>query len=152
NALIQEIHLFNEDPIAPEDLKSDPVLSLDKIRLIPRGRRLTFRDLFDYANRELVGCSIIAANADIFFDESLTLLDGYDLEGKLLCLSRWDVQRDGSAHFFEHPSSQDAWIFKAPLRSFHCDFHLGLLGCDNRLAWEAQQAGLQLSNPSRSLR
>ena len=152
NELIQEIHLFNEDPILPGDLKSDPIFSLAKIRIVPHGRRLTFRDLFDYSNQKLTGNNIITANADIFFDESLARLRDYDLEGKLLCLSRWDVEPDGSEHLFEHPSSQDAWIFKAPIPPFHCDFHLGMLGCDNRLAWEAQQAGLRLSNPSRSLR
>ena len=85
---------------------------------------------FDYANRKLAGHCVIAANADIFFDDSLALLEGCDLRGKLLCLSRWDVQADGSASFFEHPASQDAWIFRAPVRGFPCDFPLGVPGCE----------------------
>ena len=116
------------------------------------GRRLTFRDLFDYLNRNLAGHGVIAANADIFFDDSLALLDGYDLEDRLLCLSRWDVHADGSASLFEHPASQDAWIFQAPVRGFSCGFPLGVPGCENRLAWEAQRAGLKLSNPGRSIK
>ena len=49
-------------------------------------------------------------------------------------------------------SSQDASIFQPPLPEFPCDWHLGLPGCDNRLAYEAKQAGLVLENPARSLR
>lgn len=152
NELIREIHLFIEDSVAAEDLQSDSVLSGNKLRLVPHGRRLTFRDLFDYSNRNLEGRGVIAANADIFFDDSLGLLEDYELDGKLLCLSRWDVQADGSASFFEHPASQDAWIFRAPVRGFACDFPLGVPGCENRLAWEAQRAGLKLSNPGRSIK
>lgn len=151
NELIREIHVFNED-VASVDVKSDPVLSLEKIRLIQHGRRLMYRDLFNYANQNLGGRNVVIANADIFFDESLALLESHDLSGKLLCLSRWDVRADGSTVFFEHPASQDAWIFRAPIRKFRNDFHLGLPGCENRLAWEAKHAGLKLSNPSRSIR
>lgn len=152
NELFQEVHVFLEDPIADEASISHPALSAAKTRLIKRGRRLTYRYLFDYANRELAGQDVVIANADIFFDGTLARLKGYDLSGKLLCLSRWDVQPDGSSSFFDHPCSQDAWIFRTPIREFACDFHLGVPGCDNRLAWEAGRAGLALSNPSRSLR
>ncbi len=149
---LDEIHVFIEDSIAAEELKSDDLFSSAKVRLISHGRRVTFRDLFDYASRKLAGRTVVIANADIFFDQTLTRLDGYDLSGKLLCLSRWDVQPDDSTLFFEHAASQDAWIFQAPIRSFYCNFNLGVLGCDNRLAWEAEQAGIKLSNPSRSVR
>jgi FkbM family methyltransferase len=149
---LDEIHVFIEDAMAAKELQAHTEFSVAKVRLIEHGRRVTYRSLFDYANQHLQGRGVVIANADIFFDDTLARLDGYDLSGKLLCLSRWDVHADGSASLFEHPSSQDAWIFKAPVPSFHCDFHLGLLGCDNRLAWEAEQAGLKLSNPSRSVR
>jgi len=153
NDNLDEIHLFTEEPLSLDKLLIDyPLLSAAKVRLIARGRRLTYHDLFDYANRCLQGRGVIIANADIFFDHSLARLDGYDLAGKLLCLSRWDVQSDGSAHFFNHPASQDAWIFRSPIREFPCDFYLGMPGCDNRLAWEADNAGLVISNPGRSVR
>src|SRR5437764_554416 len=98
---IQEVHLFDEDTSEPRELMADGYLNLDKVRLIPHGRRLTYRDLFGYANQCLAGCAVIIANADIFFDRSLSHLDSYDLSGKLLCLSRWDVQPDGSLQLFE---------------------------------------------------
>ncbi|MDT5122137.1 MAG: hypothetical protein QOC96_1619 [Acidobacteriota bacterium] len=153
NNRLDEIHLFVEEPVGLDKLLSTyPLLAADKIRLIAHARRVTYRDLFAYANTHLPGHCVIIANADIFFDHTLARLDGYDLSGKLFCLSRWDVQPDGSACFFEHPASQDAWIFQAPIREFSCDFHLGVLGCDNRLAWEAERAGLVLANPGRSLK
>jgi hypothetical protein len=153
NALFDEIHVCSEGPADVAQIRSShSALAAPKIRLFAYGRRLTYRDLFLHANRHLRGQSVVIANADMFFDETLGRLDGYDLSGKLLCLSRWDVQKDGTACFFNHACSQDAWIFQAPVIDFFCDFHMGVLGCDNRLAWEAKQAGLEISNPSRSVR
>jgi hypothetical protein len=146
---IGEIHLFLEEALNAEACSA---LADPKIRLVDHGRRATFRELFDYANDNLAGRHVAIANADIYFDGSLARLGGYDLSNELLCLSRWNVESDGSAWLFEHPDSQDAWIFEAPIRPFPCDFHLGLPACDNRLAWEAEQAGLAVSNPARSLR
>jgi FkbM family methyltransferase len=152
NTRIDEIRVFVEEPGEADKLVvAYPLLAGDKVRLVAHGRRVTYRDLFMHANARLPDRRVVVANADIYFDNTLALLDGYDLADRLLCLSRWDVQPDGSARFFEHPASQDAWIFQAPIREFSCDFHLGVLGCDNRLAWEADRAGLVLSNPSRSL-
>lgn len=153
NRKISGVHVFVEDAVDPAVVAMlYPQLASPKVRLVAHGRRLTFRDLFSYANHELPGRRVIIANADIYFDHTLARLDGYDLAGRLLCLSRWDRHGDGSWRLFEFESSQDAWIFQTPLLEFECDFHLGLLGCDNRLAWEAGYAGLVLSNPSRSIR
>ena len=153
NDCLGEIHVFVEEPHDLCDMAAaNPLLGHARIRLIPLGRRVTFRDFFAYANCHLSGQRVIIANADIYTDSTLALLEGHDLTGKLLCLSRWDVLPEGPARFFDHPSSQDAWIFESPIREFFCDFYLGLPGCDNRLAWEAGQAGLLLSNPGHSLR
>jgi Glycosyl transferase family 2 len=145
NDLVSEVHVFVE--AAQLALLDDP-----KLRRIEHGRRVTYRELFAYANEHLPGKRVIIANADIYFDGTLARLADEDLSGKLLCLSRWDVQSDGSSVFFEHPWSQDAWVFDAPLPLFSCDFPPGVPGCDNRLAWEAAHAGLTLANPSRSVR
>jgi hypothetical protein len=153
NLRITEIHVFVEEPGGADRLVAAyPLLAAPKVCLTAHGRRVTYRDLFAYANARLSGRCVAVANADIYFDESLALLDGYDLAGRLLCLSRWDVQPDGSARFFDHAGSQDAWIFQVPIREFSCEFPLGVPNCDQRLAWEADRAGLVLSNPSRSLR
>jgi FkbM family methyltransferase len=147
----EEVHVFVEDASAHE-LLHRWFAAAPKLRLLQQGRRATYRDLFAHANTLPRGRIVIIANADIFFDESLARLNGHELSGRLLCLSRWDVRPDGSVAFFDHSASQDAWIFQTPIRKFPCDFHLGVPGCDNRLAWEAGHAGLQVSNPGRSVR
>jgi hypothetical protein len=152
NPWLDEIHLFIEEIIPLDELcAAYPQLACKKIRLISQRRRVKYEDLFSYANRNLPGCTIIISNADIYFNHTLARLHGYDLAGKLFCLSRWDMQRDGTARFFNHPFSQDAWIFQSPIREFRSDFHMGLLSCDNRLAWEAGQVGLELLNPGQSI-
>ena len=70
----------------------------------------------------------------------------------MFCLSRWDEAADGTLRHFDRPYSQDAWIFVPPLPRLVSDFNLGKLGCDNRLAYEAERVGLIVSNPSRSVR
>ncbi len=153
NPYIDEIHLLVEQPVELEALRLKyPELAAEKIRLVLHARRAAYAQFFSYANTRLPGTTVVLANADIYFDRSLARLLDYDLHGRFLCLTRWDVQSDGSASFFEHPASQDAWIFQTPLRHINADFHLGVLGCDNRLAWEAEHAGLTLSNPGRSVR
>lgn len=153
NERIAALHLFVEYAVdQPALAREYPVLSGEKIHLVPHGRRVRYADLFAYANDHFGGRRVIIANADIYFDETLAGLDRLDLSGRLLCLSRWDVQPDGAATFFDHGGSQDAWIFDAPIPRFRSDFHLGLLGCDNRLAWEAANAGLELHNPGRHIR
>ena len=153
NRAIAEVHVFVEEEIDPAALAAEfPQLALPNVRIVPLGRRQTYQDLFGYANRTLPGRRVIVANTDIFFDHTLARLDDYDLTGALVCLSRCDIHGDGSWSLFDFESSQDAWIFDAPIREFACSFHLGVLGCDNRLAWEAADAGLLVANPSRTIR
>ena len=153
NPHISEVRAFLEEGGGSERyVATYAVLRHPKLQLVDHGRRTTYRELFDHANRHLTGRRAIIANADIYFDHTLARLNAVRLDGRLACLSRWEVLEDGSAHLFEHPSSQDAWIFQVPVPAIACDFHLGLLGCDNRLAWEAQAAGLTVFNPGRSVR
>lgn len=153
NRSITAMRVFVEDGTPPADvLAAADEAHRDKVQIVEHRRRLTYHDLFSFAATFPTPQRFVIANADIYFDRTLGLLDGIELSNQLLCLSRWDVRNDGSAVFFNHPSSQDAWIFETPLARFHCRFHLGLPGCDNRLAWEAAHAGIKLSNPSRSIR
>jgi len=151
NDRFEEVHVFVEEPPERDVVRAHADLGAAKVRVVAHGRRVTYRDLFAYANQRLAGHRVIIANADIYFDDTLARLDTVDLTGRLLCLTRWDVRPDGSAAFCGRGDSQDAWVFEAPLRDFPCDFPLGVPGCDNRLAWEAECAGLAVSNPSRSV-
>jgi len=153
NEYIERIDVFLEDPVSPADAQARfPALASRKVHLVAHGSRLTYSHLLDYANRHLPGAGVIISNADIFFDETLALLDEEPLAGRMLCLSRWDQATDGTFRHFDHPESQDAWVFEPPVPSVAADFCLGKPGCDNRLAYEAERAGLMVLNPSRSVR
>src|ERR1700726_812036 len=153
NANIEEVVVFVEDETTSAAVRERfPVLGHPKARLLEHGRRLTYSQLFAYANLNLNGAAVIIANADIFFDETLALLEEETLSGRMLCLSRWDQATDGTLSHFDRPESQDAWIFEPPLPPIAADFCLGRSGCDNRLAYEAERAGLLVLNPSRSVR
>jgi hypothetical protein len=150
---LEQIRVFLEEPLDAAALVAEhPALGAPKVRLLAHGRRLTYRALFAHAAAELAGKRVIIANADIYFDTTLGRLASFDFGNRLLCLSRWDVAADGALRLFDHPHSQDAWIFQSPLRDFSCDFPLGVPGCDNRLAWEARNAGIEVLNPARSVR
>lgn len=139
NPYIDRFIVFNEEA---DQLFSD-VADSSVLQGINLRRRATYADFFDYAARELAGSVCIVANADVSFDETLEALEGYQLEGKLLCISRED-------NFVDY--SQDAWIFHSPLPRMNAGIELGRPGCDNRIAYEAAAAGLQLENPCYSIR
>jgi len=152
NPCLDEIHVFIEDTSDPAEVLAEVAVEhRAKLRFVELRRRLLFVDLFRYASDQLAGVAVAIANADIFFDDTLGLLAGRDLFNQLLCLSRWDEREDGSPIFYDQPWRQDAWIFEAPLRPFDAAFHLGLPGCDNRIAAEAAAVGIAVSNPSRSI-
>jgi len=116
--------------------------------------RPTYGDCFALADKLYPNRRIIIANADIYFNATLFILDHYDLTNKFLAITRWNVLPDGGIKPYIWPNgqpaiaSQDAWIFRAPLVSFVNDaICLGTHHCDGRIAYEAQLVGLQVSNP-----
>lgn len=143
---VHAVHLFIEDTLAPAPPEHP------KVTALTRGVRTTFAAYFQHANQ--IGGRCIIANSDIYFDATLGLLSGRDLDHTLLCLSRWDVKKDGGAVLYQNAFSQDAWIFDAPLHldPRRVDFTLGRLGCDGRLARVAKQSSFHLCNPARSIR
>ncbi|MFA6066326.1 MAG: hypothetical protein WC707_04070 [Candidatus Babeliaceae bacterium] len=115
-------------------------------------KRPTYGQLFDYAHQHAKNKNIILTNADIFFNHTLHLLDGIDLTNKFLAITRWQVQLDGAITFYTDNGSQDTWIFKTPLRKFQdSNIPLGICGCDNCIAYQAIQSGLEVYNPNLSL-
>lgn len=154
---IGAVHLFVEDGLTPEAaLASCADLGHPKVTLVPSAGRATFNRYFAYANAHLVGQTVALANADIYFDRSLSALDDCRRRRKLhqlmICLARWDVQPDGTSKLYDVDFSQDAWIFRPPVRIQNCGFTPGIPGCENRIAWEAQHAGLKVENCARTLR
>ena len=71
--------------------------------------------------------------------------------GEAFALSRWE-DLPGSRGLLDRCDSQDAWIFRGPIKNVSADFTAGIRGCDNRLAAELHKAGYRVSNPSRAIR
>lgn len=113
--------------------------------------RSTFKDFFNCINSVTSPTDInIIINSDIYlpegFNVNLSANDCY-------ALSRWDIQPDGSAIHYNNPSSQDTWIFRGAIKMVeNCNFVLGVPGCDNKIAYQLQQAGYRVTNPSLSIK
>lgn len=56
--------------------------------------RPTYRYCFEYASKTFPNSRVILSNADIFFNETLTLLDNFDLNNTILTLSRWKLLKN----------------------------------------------------------
>lgn len=145
NPLIDRIMLFAE---------SVPELINDKVTIISSNRP-TYNDKFNAINRYCVSpmeISIIA-NSDIYFDESLKEL-GSMISGRFcIALSRYDVKPDSEPVLHNEKFSQDTWIFCGKVKPVKFgSFHLGVPGCDNRIAWELNRTGYILKNPASKIK
>lgn len=164
NPYIDEIHMLNEEIYAlgflPESLSK-------KVKQIDIGKRLTYHDVFQYYSANLANQICILANADIFTDESLELLQHIRFGKHVIALNRYEYEKEGSIHFvcglqqdrsdcpYNTPYSpsrwnQDAWIWKSPDISIpNSDFQIGRVGCDNHIAYQLYTHGWKVYNPSR---
>ena len=142
NPLIDNIYLIVEGDVKlPQS---------DKLILI-QGKRPTYRDFFELIDNTVTSANDISivANTDIYFNETLSLLNIQDRQ--CLALSRWDKTKAGLKLHNER-YSQDTWIFKGKMRNVRfCDFYLGIPGCDNRIAYELNRAGYRLHNPANTI-
>jgi hypothetical protein len=94
----------------------------------------------------------IVVNSDIFLAETIVLAENIKSD-ECYALSRWDLKPNGTSVFFNRQDSQDAWIFRGQMNpNLKADFPLGLCGSDNRLAYELNNVGYKMSNPSLSIR
>ena len=135
-------------------VSSQDVIVSDKLILHVGYERPTFNDFFEIMSIPEFSNDInILANTDIFFQD-LQQIRNYGLDDKTcLALSRWDYSEDGNAILFDRADSQDTWIFYgSPKIRTSIDFHAGEAGCDNRLAYELQQSGCNVTNPSKSIK
>lgn len=110
-------------------------------------QRPTFNTMLSYSGANKWN---IIANADIFFDDTLSNVYKYT-ENDFLALTRYEII-NGSPRFFEKPDSQDSWIYYGIPKKIDADFTQGILGCDNSLCYKALEAGYNVINPSLSIK
>jgi hypothetical protein len=143
---LDEVCVFDEQS---GTLPAHPRLSVRTV-----SQRPTYAQFFDWINQTsgAEDWSIIA-NTDICFDRSLVMLKNLSVTSRqVFALSRWDVLPDGSCRLFDRGDSQDSWFFRGPVCDVQGNFPLGVYDCDNKIAWELQQAGYEVINPALSLR
>jgi hypothetical protein len=131
------------------ELPDSPAIRIRGIK-----KRPTYDDFFCWINELAQADDVsIIANADIFFDQSLSLIGDLDWTyPSVMALSRWDLLEGERVRLFEHGDSQDCWIFRGPILPVKGDFPLGVYDCDNKIAWELEAAGYRVTNPALSLR
>lgn len=148
NPLISKIILVCDETV-PEQLS----FGFDKVTMHRLGKRATFSDMFyriapKYVTNEDI---VIIANSDIYFDKTLSKLKYIDWEKEIaLALSRWD-KVNGKWECYPTWDSQDVWVFKGAIKPMFAEFNLGLAGCDNRIAYEIDNAGYWIFNPSKEI-
>jgi hypothetical protein len=121
------------------DLHSDLDGLSDKVERILVGYVPTYMQFFQLANALCKDDIIVLSNLDMYFNDTLRFVHKYIGDNKILALSRWDVQSDGTLNLWECArGSQDTWIFKSPINTSDmlADFTLGIGACDNRIAYE----------------
>ena len=99
------------------------------------------------------------ANGDIFFDDSLKLLDLIDFNKKVcVAITRHESNNTKKIIRFREEKyigcSQDCWIFKGHISIDNIDlvdFNFGIPGCDNRLAYELDRNGYKILNPCKDI-
>lgn len=112
--------------------------------------RLTYKQIFELTN-EYPDCINVIANSDIYFDETI-LFARFMNENDCYALSRWDYKENGLAVLFDRKDSQDVWIFNGAVRKIESgNYYLGTAGCDNRIAYELNNAGYNVLNPSKTI-
>lgn len=144
NTLISHIHLLTD-----EDVVLPPLLA--KTSIIRFSQRPTYHDWIACA-RHSRGIGVLA-NADIYFDESASLLPGLLARPRtFVALTRHDW-RNGSLHPHPNPRwSQDCWAlnFDQDLPQSLVDqlrIPLGVPRCDNKAAYVFAIHGWRIVNP-----
>ena len=158
NNLINKIFLFGEKQYDFSKFKNFD----KKVIFINIEERLSFREVFNFANKKYKEDNLnnifILSNSDIHFDSSLKNLLNYNLDNKFLCLSRIDKEENNKYIYCpETKYSQDTWIWNKEIKlnkkktkkfkHFNDDgIKLGVMGCDNYMAYMMNDLGYQVLN------
>jgi hypothetical protein len=146
NPFLNSIVLFVEQSF-PTSLLDHP-----KIKFVTTTSRIpTYGDFLSYAATLADGSIIIISNTDICFDHEVERIQEWDLDNRLVVLSRKEGRPGSRAFLTNHHHSSDSWIVKTPLLTSTCDISLGILHCETAFISHMQQAGYTVSNASLSV-
>ena len=116
--------------------------------------RIRYDDFFE-ATQDYPDDINILANSDIYFNDTIkNVLNIRDRE--CYAITRSELKGEKIVPFEEMNTynreakarfSQDVWVFKGAVKRVRANFHLGVPGCDNRVAHEISMAGYKVTNP-----
>lgn len=151
NSAFHHVYLLQDD---------DTPLPFDnaKLKVLPLDRRPSYRDWVKLSCENGSGRISVLANSDIYFDESILLLQDLLLpdERRFVALSRYDKKAETVT---PHPNphwSQDTWAFRPanniPLSMMKSlDFPLGVPRCDNKVAYVFSINAFDVYNPIKDI-
>lgn len=153
NNMIENIYLLNDKIYELNFIKDQS--KIKQFNIIDDNSKLNFKDAIEFINSYCYKELVILSNTDIYFNKSLSLIKQENLDNQILCLLRYNVDKNGNYDIFKHfgeprSDSQDCWIFQSPLKinTNDINFTFGTLGCDNIFASKAHEQGYELLNPS----
>jgi hypothetical protein len=149
NKLINKVYLFMEKD-------SELYFDSPKIEKVIRKKRPTYKEIFDFCNKNLKDQICIVANADIIFDDTLRYFNNIDMTNNFYALSRWEISTNDGKTWeiepYESPASQDSWIFKTPIpTSDAMNYTMGKPGCDNKITYNMRELGYTCRNPGKKV-
>ncbi len=150
NSLIDLIILVVEKGIEPNLIPSGKKIKIEWV-----DKRPSYGDLFKIASDNLKDSKglMIIANSDIFYmKEDIIKIKERIKEGEVFALSRWDFSTENDHSHHDTWDSQDSWIFRNFILPGNYEIKLGIPGCDNKIAYELNEAGHILRNPSKSIK
>ena len=158
NPLIAKIYLLNERIYTEKELG----IASSKIKQMVLGKRLTFKNVFDFIHGDNLQGYCITCNADIFLDRTLENIytSGLDKNKNIYAQLRFDCipgKALGHSAIFRsqlkepRADSQDTWIFHSNFNISKKNrklfsFPFGKRGCDNKLTYLFYLLGYKILN------
>lgn len=164
NPIFERVYVFirsDEDIVWPEEISDVGHEKMEIVTMRDGMRWLTYDEAFNFANDRLVGKTVVLANLDIYLRDEVGPENEYwecvdsvfdENPKRFMCLSRIDIDmagnmsRDAKFGHLLHSYTQDCWVFKSPCHVDGAKFPLGVLGCDNTLAWCVNNSDYEVVN------
>jgi len=150
NNYIDTIYLLNERIYTNKELGLTS--TNEKIKQINIGNRLQYKDIFIHVKKMKLTGYIVFSNSDIYFDNSLELLNKsfLDKEKGIISSMRHDVQKNNEVNLKILIDTQDSWILHSNFNIINelnlFEFKFGQLGCDNKILYLFKILGFKLYN------
>ena len=154
NSHIDKIYLLNERIYTVDELGG---IDSDKIIQVNIDKRLTYKDVFNYVDKNNINGFFCIINSDIFFDETIKKLNLTNLseEKYMFAQLRIEYVNNTQKSFIVDLSnncSQDTWIFHTNfikdivnnIEQFN--IMLGKSGCDNKILFLLNLLGFKIIN------